>query len=90
MNAIRACGTGNVGAIVNQQSRGTGPGNSRRPQRQFIDHACGRVLFANLNETDVGGDRSFDKFEEARKLFTGGAGCCRRLAARDQVRDRRL
>ena len=90
MNAVRAGGTGNVGAIVNQQSCCTGTRNGRGPQRQFIKHACGQVLFANLNEIDAGGDRSFNEFKEARKLSTGGAGCCRRLAGRDQVRDRRL
>ena len=90
MNAVRTRGGGNVSAIVDQQTSGTATRNRGRPQRQFIAHPGGQIFFANLNETDAGSNRGFNEFEEARELFSGRCCCVPRLAARDQIGDRRL
>ena len=90
MNAIGTHGRGNVSAIVDQETSGAALRERSSPQRQLIDHPGSQILFANLDEADAGSHRGFDEFKEARELSTEWRCRYRRLAARDQIRDRRL
>ena len=87
VNSVRACGCGNIGAIVYQQFSPTAAGNLGRAGDQFIQYFGRQVFFADLNQIDVRRNCGFDKLEDLLEVFTAGRRRWRRLAAADEVAD---
>ena len=87
VNSIRACGRGNIGAIVYQQFGRTAARNLGRTGHEFIQYFRCQCFFADLDQIDICCNGSFDKLEDGLEVFTAGRRRCRRLAAGDEVAD---
>lgn len=84
---MRACGPGNICAIVYQEFCSTAVRNLGGLPDEFIQYFGCEIFFADLNEIDFGCGRGFDKLQDPLEVFTAGCRRCRRLALGDEVAD---
>ncbi|HEV2489815.1 MAG TPA: hypothetical protein VGT03_08400 [Candidatus Acidoferrales bacterium] len=63
MDSSRACGDGDIEAVIHDNFRCARYG-SRRATREIEELSCGHVLLANLNPINARGTRAFYQLQE--------------------------
>src|SRR5687767_4248628 len=81
MHAVRACRSGYVETIVDEESRHAAVEDGRCPRCQFVKHACGKRFFAYLEKRNLGCYARFYPTEYVGKLrIVRNCFGCRRAA----------